>query len=277
MRIDAHQHFWIYEPSRHSWISDQMSVLKRDFLPGDLLPELAANGFDGSIAVQADQSEEETRFLLDLAEHQPALFGVVGWIDLTAPDIEERLASFLRFEKLCGFRHIVQSEPDDQFMLRADFRRGIRALSGFDFSYDILVYPRHLPAAIELAASLPDQRFVLDHLAKPGIKTRMFEPWAKHIRELASCPNVFCKLSGMVTEADWTVWKPDDFRTYLDVAFECFGTDRLMFGSDWPVCLLAGTYGQVRQIVAEFVGNRSASEQEKIFGANAARFYSLKN
>lgn len=277
MRIDAHQHFWNYDSARDTWITDEMSVLKKDYLPGDLRPDLSANGFDGSIAVQADQSEQETRFLLGLAEQHPFIAGVVGWVDLTAPDVEERLASFGACEKLRGFRHIVQSEPDDQFMLRAEFRRGISCLSRFGFTYDLLIYPRQLPAAVRLAADHPTQKFVLDHIAKPEIRTRRLEPWATHVRQLASLPNVFCKVSGLVTEADWNNWQPADFKPYLEVVFESFGTDRLMFGSDWPVCLLGGSYAQVRQVIAEFLTNCSTREQDKIFGINAARCYGLKN
>lgn len=276
MRIDAHQHFWNYQPVRDAWITEEMSILRRDYGPEDLRADLRANGFDGSIAVQADQSEEETRFLLELAARHPLIVGVVGWIDLAAPDIEERLASFRSFEKLCGFRHIVQSEPDERFMLRAEFRRGIGCLSRFGFSYDILIYARQLPAAIKLAESYPNQRFVLDHIAKPEIKARKLEPWATQIRELAALPNVFCKLSGLATEADWKNWKADDCRPYLEVAWDCFGADRLMFGSDWPVCLLAGGYARAYSLVAEFLASQSA-EEHGVFGVNAARFYDVKS
>lgn len=277
MRIDAHQHFWNYDAARDTWITDDMSVLRKDYCPEELHPELRANGFDGSIAVQADQSEAETRFLLGLAERYPFLLGVVGWTDLTAPDVEERLAKLRSHEKLCGFRHIVQSEPDDQFMLRAEFRRGIGCLSRFGFTYDILIYPRQLPATVKLVATYPRQKFVLDHIAKPEMKIRKMEPWAARMRELASYPNVFCKLSGLITEVDWGNWKPDDIRPYLEVAWECFGADRLMFGSDWPVCLLAGDYTRTYGLISEFLSDRSAEQQEKIFGRNAARFYGLKN
>ena len=277
MRIDAHQHFWNYEPLRDAWITDEMSILRRNYCPEDLRSEMRASGFEGSIAVQADQSESETRFLLDLATRHPFIVGVVGWVDLAAPNIEERLTNFRSFEKLRGFRHIVQSEPDDQFLLRAEFRRGISCLSRFGFSYDILIYARQLPAAIKLAASHPDQRFVLDHIAKPEIKARKLEPWASQMRELAALPNVFCKLSGLVTEADWKDWKPDDCRPYLEIAWDCFSADRLMFGSDWPVCLLAGSYARSYSLVADFLADRLAEEQDKVFGINAARFYGVKS
>jgi L-fuconolactonase len=275
MKIDSHQHFWRYDPARHSWITDPMAVLKQDFLPPDLNRELQPSGIDASIAVQADQSEDETVFLLDLAKRYPTIAGVVGWVDLCADDLPERLQSFSHHDKLCGFRHVVQDEPDDRFMLRKSFVRGIAGLREFDFTYDILIYPRQLPAAIELVAKFPEQPFVIDHIAKPPIKTRETATWAGHMREIAAAPHVFCKLSGMVTEADWVHWTEDTFRPYLDIVFEAFTPDRLMFGSDWPVCLLAGTYGQVKQLVESYVQNLSGSEKENIFGSNAARFYGL--
>jgi L-fuconolactonase len=275
MRIDAHQHFWNHDPSRDSWITDDMSVLRRNFLPTDLLPKLRQNKIDGTIAVQVVQSESETRFLLSLAEQHSFIVGVVGWIDLAAPSIEERLAFFRNFEKLCGFRHIVQAEPDE-FMFRADFRRGIAALARFGFTYDILIYPKQLPAAVELAASYPEQKFVLDHLAKPEVRSAKIRDWERQIRQLAACPNVFCKLSGLITEADWTSWQPEDFKEYLDIAFEAFGTQRLMFGSDWPVCLLAGNYTKAVQLVSSYIESLSKKTKDAIFGGNAAQFYGLK-
>lgn len=276
-KIDAHQHFWKYDPVRDGWITEEMSVLKRDFLPGELMRDLDANDMDGCVAVQANQSEEETVFLLDLAERFPRIAGVVGWVDLRADNLVERLEYFWLREKLRGFRHIVQAESDDRFMLRDDFLRGIQRLKDFGFTYDILIYPRQLPAAVELVKRFPDQRFVLDHIAKPAIKTREIADWAKQIEVLATAPNVWCKLSGLVTEADWKHWRPDDFRPYLDVVFEAFGSERLMFGSDWPVCLVAGSYQQVKQLVMEYVRDRSETEKENIFGGNAMRFYELKN
>jgi len=276
VRIDAHQHFWNYDPVRHAWITEEMSILRRDFLPSDLLRELDANGIDASIAVQAEQSEEETRFLLRLAEEDSRAAGVVGWVDLRMPDVEKRLERLSKDKKLCGFRHIAQSEPDDHFLASESFVRGLSKLRAFGFTYDILIYPRQLAAARELVERLPDQRFVIDHLAKPDIKQgRNRKEWAAHVRAIAQNENVFCKLSGLVTEANWASWKTDDFRKYLDVAFEAFGTDRLMFGSDWPVCLLAAGYGQVKQIVEEYVAGKAVSEKEKIFGGNAIRFYKL--
>jgi L-fuconolactonase len=275
MKIDSHQHFWQYDSGRHSWITDAMAVLKRDFLPPDLNRELQGSGVGASIAVQADQSEDETLFLLDLAKRYPAVAGVVGWVDLCADDVSKRLESFSRYAKLRGFRHVVQDEPDDRFMLRKSFVRGIAALREFEFTYDILVYPRQLPAAIELVAKFPEQPFVIDHIAKPPIKSGETATWASNMREIASAPNVFCKLSGMLTEADWVHWTQDNLRPYLDIVFEAFTLDRLMFGSDWPVCLLAGSYGQVKQVIETYVKNLSGAEKENIFGSNAARFYGL--
>jgi L-fuconolactonase len=201
MRIDSHQHFWRFNPQRDAWITDEMSVLKRDFLPEDLLPELKANGVDGCIAVQTDQSEKETQFLLELAESHSEVKGVVGWVDLRGANLPDRLGYFSQFEKLRGFRHIAQSEPDDRFLLRADFVRGIGQLADFGFTYDVLIYPKQLPAVIELVARFPRQRFVIDHMAKPSVRTAELQPWSELVRKIARNSNVYCKLSGLVTEA----------------------------------------------------------------------------
>jgi len=276
MMIDSHQHFWRYDAVRDAWITDSMAVLRRDFLPDHLAAELTANGIDASIAVQADQSESETMFLLDLAEKNKLIAGVVGWVDLSSPRIGERLEHFSHSSKLRGFRHIAQSEPDDRFLARENFVKGVAQLRAFGFTYDILIYPKQLPAAIELVARLPEQRFVVDHLAKPEIKSGKTAPWAAQMKEIAQNKNVFCKLSGMVTEADWKHSKADDFKPYLNVVFGAFGAERLMFGSDWPVCLLAATYRQVKQLIEEYVKGFSQSDKEGIFGGNAARFYGLK-
>src|SRR6266852_8178829 len=273
MNIDSHQHFWRYDAVRDAWITDAMAVLRRDFLPEHLAAELTANGMDASVAVQADQSEAETMFLLDLAEKNKRVAGVVGWVELRSPHIAERLEYFSHFSKLRGFRHIAQGEPDDRFLAREDFVKGVAQLRSFDFTYDIHVYPKQLPAAIELVARLPEQRFVADHVAKPEIKSGKTSPWAAQMKEMAQNKNVFCKLSGMVTEADWKRWKTEDFKPYLDVVFDAFGADRLMFGSDWPVCLLAATYRQVKQLIEDYVKGYSEAEKAKIFGGNAIRFY----
>jgi L-fuconolactonase len=277
MNIDSHQHFWRYDAVRDAWITETMAILQRDFLPEQLAAELTANAMDASVAVQADQSETETMFLLDLAEKDKRIAGVVGWVDLRSPHLAQRLQHFSHFSKLRGFRHIAQAEPDERFLVREDFVRGVAQLRTFGFTYDILVYPKQLPAAIELVTRLPEQRFVIDHLAKPEIKAGKTEPWATSMRKIAQHHNVFCKVSGLVTEGDWKHWKPDDFRPYLDVLFDAFGPDRLMFGSDWPVCLLAGTYRQVKQLVETYVKDFSQADREKIFGGNAALFYGLKS
>jgi L-fuconolactonase len=277
MNIDSHQHFWRYDAVRDAWITEAMAVLQRDFLPEHLVTELTANAMDASVAVQADQSETETMLLLDFAKENERIAGVVGWVDLRSPNLAERLEYFSRFPKLRGFRHIAQAEPDDRFLVREDFVRGVAQLRTFGFTYDILVYPKQLPAAIELVTRLPEQRFVIDHLAKPEIKAGKTEPWATYMRKIAQHQNVFCKVSGLVTEGDWKHWKPDDFRPYLDVLFDAFGPDRLMFGSDWPVCLLAGSYRQVKQLVETYVKDFSQADREKIFGGNAALFYGLKS
>ncbi len=273
--IDAHQHFWLYDPGRDTWITDEMTVLRRDFLPEELKPHCRDRAIDGTIAVQADQSERETEFLLGLAERYPLIRGVVGWVDLRAPDLPHRLEHFCTFEQFRGVRHVAQAEPDD-FLARDDVVRGIGQLREFGLTYDILVYAHQLPAALTLVERLPDQPFVVDHLAKPRIREGAREPWATHMRRLAQHPNVCCKVSGLVTEADWERWRPEDMRPYLDVVFEAFGADRLMFGSDWPVCLLAGSYPQVVELIESYAGHLSVNDREHLFGGTAIRFYGLK-
>jgi L-fucono-1,5-lactonase len=281
IRIDAHQHFWKYDPPEFSWVTSEMSVLRRDFTPEELALELAANGLDASIAVQSSQTEKGTTFLLNLAVMYKTVAGVVGWVDLRAADVRERLRKYSRYDKLRGFRHIVQSEPDDRFLLQPDLLRGLACLKEFNFTYDVLIYPKQLPAAIELAKRMPDQPFVVDHAAKPPVKSREIDSWARQMRELAAAPNVFCKVSGLITEADWSHWRPQDFTPYLDVVFEAFGPSRLMFGSDWPVCLVAGTYASVRRLIEDYISQRYAAAAEKqkveeaIFGETAARFYGI--
>ncbi len=274
-KIDAHQHFWQYNPAEHVWMTDDMAALRRHFMPGDLKPLLASLEFDGCVVVQVRQSVEETRWLLELAVRHDFVRGVVGWVDLRSTGLRAQLEQFAGDKKLVGVRHIVQGEPDDNFMLREDFRRGIAGLAEFDLAYDVLIYPRQLPAAIELVRAFPDQRFVLDHIAKPAIAEGKREPWEVGLRELAKSENLFCKLSGMVTEARWNQWRPDDFRPYLDVVFEAFGPDRLMIGSDWPVCTLSASYASAMGIVLDYVSQFGAAEQEAISGGNCGRFYSL--
>jgi len=273
MRIDAHQHFWRYSAEEYDWIDDSMASLRRDFLPLDLKPELDAAGFDACIAVQARQTLGETRWLLALADENPFIAGVIGWVDLRAESVREQLAELSENPRLVGVRHVVQAEPDDRFLLRPDFLRGIAALQEFDLTYDILIYPRHLPVAVEFVSRFPQQHFVLDHLAKPFIKAQTIEPWASNIRELARFPNVFCKVSGMVTEADWTSWKPEHFQPYLETALQAFAPDRLMIGSDWPVCRVAGSYSKVMSLVIEFLDQHAPDAREKLLGGNAQRAY----
>lgn len=277
MRIDSHQHFWRYNSEEYGWIDENMSSLRRDFLPEDLGPELMHAGFDGCIAVQVRQTLEETRWLLELADSFPFVLGVIGWVDLRTENARQQLARFTNDPKFLGVRHIVQSEADDRFLLQPEFLHGIEMLAEFNLSYDILIYPRHLPVAAEFVGRFPSQRFVLDHMAKPLIKSRGVEPWSLDIRDLAKFPNVFCKLSGLVTEADWQSWKPNDIAPYLEVAMDCFGPDRLMIGSDWPVCTVAGSYSRVLNLVMEFLGKYSESVREAVLGGTAMKFWDLKS
>ncbi len=275
MKIDAHQHFWHFDPVRDAWITESMTTLRRDFSPADLKPCLDQHGFDGCVAIQADQTEDETTFLLGLANEHDFIKGVVGWVDLRASNLRDRLDHFTQFPKLKGFRHVVQSEPDELFMLRTEFLAGIRTLGAYDFTYDLLIYPNHLGVAREVVARFPNQKFVLDHLAKPYIRQGIVDRWKPDIQALARHENVSCKLSGMVTEADPEHWQREDFRPYLDVVVEAFGPDRLLFGSDWPVCLLAAHYDQVVELVEDYVGGFTETEKAKIWGGNAVKFYNL--
>ena len=275
MRIDAHQHFWSYNPDEFDWIDDAMSCLRRDFGPADLKPELERAGFHGTIAVQARQNLEETRWLLELAASSSFILGVVGWVDLRSPDVHSQLREFAGNPKLVGVRHVVQAEPDDRFMLQPKFLRGIKALEEFDLTYDILIYPKHLPVAAEFVQHFPRQRFVLNHLAKPPIKSGSIHPWEQGMRELAKFSNVYCKLSGMVTEGDWQSWKPEQMKPYLDIAFDCFGPERLMIGSDWPVCTVAASYRQTMDVVIDYLEKYPPDVQAAVLGGNAERFWKL--
>jgi L-fuconolactonase len=275
IRIDAHQHFWKYTAADYGWINEQMAVLQSDFLPRDLKRLLDDNGFEGSIAVQARQCLEETRWLLELAEENNFIQGVVGWVDLCSPQLRDQLEELAAHKKLVGVRHVLQDETDDHFMMRPEFQRGIAQLAEFGLAYDLLLHPRHLTVAVQLVQEFPAQTFVLDHLAKPAIADGVLELWQRDIRELAKLPNVSCKLSGMVTEARWKQWKLDDFRPYLDVALEAFGPSRLMTGSDWPVCTLSSDYAQTVGIVLDFVQQLTDTEREGILGGSCARFYRI--
>lgn len=274
MRIDSHQHFWRYDADQYPWIRPDWSI-RRNFLPDDLAPELDAQGFDGCIAVQARQTLDETRWLLALAKDSAFIKGVVGWVDLLSPRGEEQLAEFASDPKFAGVRHVVQDEPDDAFMRREDFQAGIAQLRRFGLTYDILIFPRQLPAAIELARAFPEQPFVLDHLAKPLIREGILSPWREQIAELAQFPNVMCKVSGLVTEARWHEWQAADFEPYLRAALEAFGPERLMFGSDWPVALLGADYGRVFNLARNFIEPLGEQAAKGFFGLNASRFYDL--
>ncbi len=272
--IDSHQHFWQYSPVKHDWITDDMSIIRKDFLPQDLAPLLTQNGVEGCIAVQAEQSEEETIFLLNLAEHYSFIKGVVGWIDLGGDAIHERLEYYQQYPTLCGFRHILQGEAPD-YMLQPAFLKGIAALKEYGYTYDILIFPQHMDAATQLVAKFPEQKFVIDHMAKPFIKAGLIDAWKKGIRQLAQYPNVYCKISGMVTEADHQNWKEQDLTPYIDTVVEAFAIKRILYGSDWPVCLVAAEYARVIGTVRNYFSAFSITEQELFFRHNALDFYNL--
>jgi len=274
LRIDAHQHFWRYDPAEYGWIDDRMAALRRDFLPDESRREMTGAGFDACVAVQARQTDRETDWLLALADAHPFIVGVVGWVDLRSPWIDARLDALRSHPKLVGIRHIVQAEPDG-FLARTDVRGGIAALGRSGLPFDILVYARQLRQAIDLAAAFPHQRFVLDHLGKPDIRHGEFDGWHRDLRQLGALPNVSAKLSGLVTEADWSSWTPGELRRYIDAAFACFGADRLMIGSDWPVCTLAGAYRDVMQVTIDALSHRDAAERDAVLGGNARRFWYL--
>ena len=276
MRLDAHQHFWGYGADEYGWIGEEEAALKRDFLPNDLAVELKRTGFDGCVAVQARQSLVETEWLLELAEGYSFIRGVVGWLDLYSTELPAQLERFATHPKLCGVRHVVQDEPDDRFMLREDFLRGIAQLKQWDLAYDILIFPRHLRVTRELVGRFPEQRFILDHMAKPPIRQAALEPWASDLRALAALPNVACKVSGLVTEADWRHWKPSDLWPYVDTALEAFGAERAMIGSDWPVCTLAASYGDAMGAMVARLGDLSAREQALVLGGSAESWYGIR-
>jgi L-fuconolactonase len=275
MQIDAHHHFWHYSPAQYGWINDSMAILQRDFMPGDLQKELVSAGIDGVVSVQARQSVEETRWLLELAAQNDFIKGVVGWMPLIAGNLQAELEKFSGNAKFKSIRHVLQDEPEDSYMLRADFNQGIRLLRKFNLAYDILIYERHLPQTIEFVEQHPDQIFILNHIAKPQIKNRILAPWNALMKDLAHRPNVYCKLSGVVTEADHAKWELDDIAPYLNVALEAFGPRRLMFGSDWPVCLLAANYGQWIKLIGDFIAPLSTAEQARIMGGTAVEAYRL--
>ena len=272
--IDSHHHFWHYDAARHSWITDDMKVIRRDFLPEDLQPLLQQHGIDGSVVVQVDQTEDETLSLVSMANQHDFIKGVVGWIDLHNPDVASRLTYFSSLKKLKGFRHIVQAEKPG-FLLQPAFTNGVRTLAHYGFTYDLLIYHHQLEEALDFVRQTPETKIVVDHLAKPSIVTQDRKQWEAHIRAIAEFPNVFCKVSGMVTEARWPGWKYQDFVPYLDGVMNAFGTGRLMYGSDWPVCLVAATYEEQFSIIQKYLSAFSAAEKKQVLGGNAETFYNL--
>jgi L-fuconolactonase len=277
MIIDAHHHLWNFNEAEYAWIDDSMSILKQDYLPADLEEQLTGSNVIGTVAVQARQSLEETRWLMEMAGRHPFIKGVVGWFDLCSEQLSKQLDAFSSNPLLVGVRHVIHDEPDDDFMLSPAFIKGMEKLVQHNLSFDLLLFPKHLQRAFELVALFPDQRFVLDHLAKPFIKAGLLDPWREEITALASEPNVWCKISGMVTEADHEHWKYEDFLPYLDTVVEAFGTDRIMLGSDWPVCRLAGEYQQIMDIPVRYFKDLDSADKEKIFSLNCMECYELTN
>ena len=274
-RIDAHHHLWRYTPEEYGWLDEGMEALRRDFLPADLIAAMATAGIDGTVAVQARQTMEETDWLLDLADQTDAIRGVVGWAPIAGEEFPGVMEEFDGRTKLKGLRHVIQGEKDEHYILREDFNSGIRTLQGSGLVYDILIYARHLPDTILFVDEHPEQVFVLDHVAKPLIAGGVLEPWASRMRELGLRENVWCKLSGMVTEADWKAWSPEGLKPYLDVAVEAFGPARLMVGSDWPVCLEASGYAQWFEVLRSYFAEFSEGERALVFGGTAVEVYGL--
>jgi L-fuconolactonase len=275
MIIDAHHHLWKFNESDYAWMDESMSLLKQDYLPQDLANQLEASNVTGTVVVQARQTLEETAWLLELAGRYPFIKGVVGWLDICSGQLNRQLEAFSGNPRLVGVRHVIHDEPDDDFMLRPDFIRGMEKLVQYNLSYDLLIFPKHLGKAQELVSLFPDQRFVLDHLSKPLIRTGTLDPWKEEIFALSEHANVWCKISGMVTEAHLENWKYEDFIPYLDTVSEAFGPDRLMIGSDWPVCRLAGEYQQVLEIPVRYFRDFEPADKEKIFRLNCIECYEL--
>lgn len=275
MRIDAHQHFWRYHHHSHGWINDEMAVIRKDFLPEDLLPLLKANQIDGCIAVQADESKEENEMLLSLAGQYSFIKGVVGWADLLSPNFNEEISSYLNSEKLVGFRCIMQGKEDEMYLKNETFIQHVALLAKLNYTYDLLVYHHQLPSLIKFVDRLPDNKLILDHIGKPNIRQKDFRSWKENISQIAQHPHIYCKLSGMITEADYTQWRYEDIVPYMDAVGEAFGTDRICFGSDWPVCLVAGSYKRMIQVAEKWASQLSVIEQENIFGKNTIKFYNI--
>jgi len=276
MIIDAHHHLWKFNENDYGWMDDSMSVLRQNYLPPDLEQQINKSGVSATVVVQARQNLEETRWLLKLAEQNQFIKGVVGWLDLRSDQLEEQLEEFAGNPKLVGVRHVIHDETDDDFMLRPAFVRGVEKLESYGLTYDLLLFPKHLEKAVELVSMFPEQKFVLDHISKPFIKAGIIDPWRDDLESLAVQPNVWCKISGMVTEADMKNWKYEDFIPYLDVVVEAFGTDRIMLGSDWPVCLLAGEYTKIMDIPRKYIKDFPSPERDKIYRMNCIDFYELE-
>lgn len=275
MRIDAHQHFWKYTPATHGWINDEMSVIRKDFLPNDLEPILSKHHIDGTIAVQADESINETAFLLSLSEKHDFIKAVVGWIDLRSTEVNDQLAYYKQFNKMVGFRCIMQGQPDEAYLSNTNFIKNLNSLKEFNYTYDLLVYHHQLPSLLKLIDKVPENKLILDHIGKPNIKEKKFSKWKENIFELAKHPGIYCKLSGMITEANYSTWIYDDIVPYMDVVGEAFGTDRICFGSDWPVCLVAGQYDKMIGVVEKWASQLNSKTQEQIFGLNTCTFYNI--
>ena len=275
MRIDAHQHFWKYDPANHGWINDEMAIIRKDFLPNDLQPILAKHNIDGTIAVQADETIDETRFLLELSEKHGFIKGVVGWIDLRSTQVYDQLANYKQFKKLVGFRCIMQGQPDEAYLTNEMFVNNLALLNDFDYTYDLLVYHHQLPSLLECVERLPENRLILDHIGKPDIKRKNFSKWRENIFKLAKHQRIYCKLSGMITEANYTNWDYEDIVPYMDAVGEAFGTDRICYGSDWPVCLVAGKYDKMIEVVEKWGSQLTTKEYEQLFGLNTCRFYKI--
>ena len=275
MRIDAHQHFWKYSPIAHEWMDESMKVIRKDFSPTDLAKELHALKIDGTVAVQVDETETETQYLLDLAAEHDLIKGVVGWIDLKSTHAIERMHYWKKYSGLKGFRCIMQGQPDEAYITNKEFIANVKKLSSVDYTYDLLVYHHQFSSLIKFVDKLPDNRMILDHIGKPDIKNRNIKDWQANIKTLAQHPGIYCKLSGMITEADYKHWTYDDLKPYLEIAAEYFGVDRICFGTDWPVCLVAGSYQQVYQVVQKFSTQLTKDQQDKLFGANTIKFYKI--
>lgn len=273
--IDAHQHFWKYNPGRDIWITEEMQILRRDYLPPEIETSYRQNHITGSVVVQADPSENENQFLLDLADKYSFILGVVGWVDLLSRELEERLNYYKLFPKMKGFRYLLQGVKQRDMMLNPEFQKAIGLLNSYGFSFDLLVLADQLGFTEKLVAAFPEQRFVIDHLAKPQIKSGFISEWKIALKKFATFPNVYCKISGMVTEADLEFWEKEDFLPYMDAVLEVFGTKRIMFGSDWPVCLRAGTLDEVKSITDDYFSSFSVNERSDFFGYNAMDFYKL--